>query len=106
VLRYQHGLFLPEAGPSSLDKLAREAEAEDVFLALVRRLDGQGRNVSHKPGTNYAPTTLVKEPEAKKAHLRKDDLQAAMLRLFDKGKIRVGESGKPSRPSSKIEVCQ
>ena len=37
VLRYQHGLFLPEAGVSDLDKAARTAKAEDVFMDLLRR---------------------------------------------------------------------
>ena len=39
VLRYQRGLFLPEAGVSSLDKAAREQKAEEVFLALLARYD-------------------------------------------------------------------
>jgi len=30
VLRYQNGLFLPEGGLSSLDKLAREQKAEET----------------------------------------------------------------------------
>src|SRR5262249_13469293 len=32
VLRYQNGLFLPVPGVTSLDKLAREAKADDAFI--------------------------------------------------------------------------
>ena len=49
VLRYQRGLFLPEAGIGSLEKLAREAKADELFLDLLRRFADQGRNVSDKP---------------------------------------------------------
>ena len=94
VLRYQRGLFLPEGGVSGLDKLAREQKAEDVFLGLLKRLSAEGRNVSDKPTAhNYAPTTFVKEKEAK--GLRKDDMAGAMRRLFAASKIHVEEYGRP-----------
>jgi hypothetical protein len=41
-------LFLPEAGLTSLDKLAREQKAEERFLALLARYERDGRNVSDK----------------------------------------------------------
>src|SRR5262249_41565300 len=59
VLRYQRGLFLPEAGMSNLDKVARQAGAEDLFVDLLRRFSKQGRNVSEKPNApTYAPTAF------------------------------------------------
>jgi RecA-family ATPase len=71
VLRYQRGLFLPEGGTSSLDKLAREAKADELFLDLLRRFAGQGRNVSEKPtARNYAPTEFADEADAKKHNIR------------------------------------
>ena len=79
VLRYQHGLFLPEAGVSDLDKAARSAKAEDVFMDLLRRFSGQARNVSDKStAPNYAPTAFAKEDEAKKYRLKKHDMEQAM----------------------------
>jgi hypothetical protein len=48
VLHYQRGLFLPEHGVSSLEKLAREQSADEAFLALLRRFEREGRNVSDK----------------------------------------------------------
>ena len=46
VLRWRNGLFLPEPGMSSLDKLAREAKADEIFLDLLKRLSAEGRNIS------------------------------------------------------------
>jgi len=105
VLRYQRGLFLPEGGTSSLDKMAREQKADELFVELLRRFAGQGRNVSHKPNApNYAPTAFAEDTEAKKQGLRKADFNAAMLRLFGADKIHVETYGKPSRPYTKLSM--
>jgi RecA-family ATPase len=42
VLRYQGGLFLPESGLSTLDKLAREQKAEESFLHCSLAMSGTG----------------------------------------------------------------
>jgi RecA-family ATPase len=105
VLRYQRGLFLPEGGISNLDKLARESKADELFLDLLRRFAGQGRNVSDKPtAPNYAPTAFADDPAVKAIRVRKDDLKAAMARLFSAGKINVEDYGRPSRPASRLAV--
>ena len=52
VLRYQRGLFLPEAGVYGLDKMVKEQKADEVFLALLTRFTEAGRNVSEKPSSN------------------------------------------------------
>jgi RecA-family ATPase len=105
VLRYQRGLFLPEGGIANLDKLAREAKAEEVFLDSLRRLTDQGRHVSHNMSSrNNAPAVFAAEAEVKKHRLRKDDLREAMSRLFEKNKIRVEEYGRPSRTHCKIAL--
>jgi len=105
VLRYQRGLFLPEGGTSSLDKMAREQKADEQFLELLRQFAGQGRNVSDKQNApNYAPTAFAEDAEAKRQGLRKADFKAAMLRLFSAGKIHVETYGRPSRPYTKLSV--
>jgi RecA-family ATPase len=107
VLRYQRGLFLPEAGSSNLDKVARETKVDDLFLNLVRRFTSQGRNVGDKPTSpNYAPSAFAKESEAKKHNYRKVDLDAAMRRLFDANKIHVETYGRPSRQASRLSIIQ
>jgi RecA-family ATPase len=105
MLRYQRGLFLPEAGASSLEKLARESKCDEVFMYLLRRFAGQNRNVSDKKTSpNYAPTTFVEETESKKHTIRKEELKDAMRRLFDANKIYVESYGKASRLHSRLAV--
>jgi RecA-family ATPase len=105
VLRYRNGLFLPERGASGLDKIAREAKADETFLDLLKRFAGEGRNVSHHPTSKtYAPTAFAKETEAKKHQLRKADFEDAMRRLFEAKKIHVEDYGRPSRPHTRITI--
>jgi RecA-family ATPase len=101
TLRYQNGLFLPESGLSSLDKLAREQKAEETFLALLARYEREGRNVSDKLNSpTYGPALFCKERDAN--GMRKEDLSAAMRRLFETSKIHVENYGRPSRPASRL----
>jgi RecA-family ATPase len=103
VLRYKNGLFLPEHSISGLDKLAREAKADEIFLNLLKRLTKEGRNVGDKRNSpNYAPAMFVKEPEAKGIKMRKSDFEAAMLRLFKDNKICAEPYGRIDRGSTRI----
>jgi RecA-family ATPase len=105
VLRYKDGLFLPERGMSTLERLAREQKADETFAAQIIKFTAQARNTSAKPNApTYAPTEFAKEPEAKKAGLRKADFEAAMRRLLEAGKIRIVPYGPPSRGWSKLEI--
>lgn len=105
VLRYQAGLFLPEGGVSDLDRLAREAAAEQLFLDLVRRFATQGRNLSEKvTANNYAPSVFVDEADARPLGFRKADFKGAMSRLFSADKLYVQNYGRPSRPASRLAV--
>jgi RecA-family ATPase len=97
VLRYQRGLFLPEAGVSNLDKASRSAKAEEVFMDLLRRFGAEGRNVSeNKNAPTYAPAKFEKEDEAKKFRLKKAELEQAMRDLFRNQRVRVEPYGKAS----------
>ena len=105
MLRYQRGLFLPQARASSFEKLARESKCDEVFMHLLRRHTGQGRNVSDKKtAPNYAPAMFVEEAEAKKDAIRKPELTDAMRRLFAANKIYVESYGKASQLHSRIAV--
>jgi RecA-family ATPase len=105
VLRYKNGLFLPEGGVSSLDKIARETKADEIFLDLLNRFSREGRNVSDRPNSPaYAPTIFARESEAKKHRAWKADLEAAMRRLFTSEKIHVENYGRPSRPYNRIAI--
>jgi RecA-family ATPase len=87
VLRYQDGLFLPVPGMTSLDKLAQEAKADDIFLTLLTRLNGENRFVSANKGPTYAPAKFSLEDEAKQTGLNGKAFEAAMTRLFKAKKI-------------------
>jgi RecA-family ATPase len=106
TLRWQSGLWLPVAGTGSIDKLAAEQAAEDLFMKLLRTFDQQGRNVSDKKNSpTYAPTAFASDPQAKTLHKPRKALTDAMARLFAAGKIRVETYGRPSRPYSRLVAC-
>ena len=101
VLRYQGGLFLPEAGVD-IDQAARNAKADEVFLELLHRLRTENRYVSSSKSVAYAPAVFAKEDAAKKAGLNSTDFAGAMVRLFAAKKVWNEPYGRPSRPSYRI----
>lgn len=106
TLEWRDGLFLPRRGTSDYDRAATEANAERVFLAALTRFLASGRNLSHKATahSNYAPKVFAQEDDAKAHRLTKKDLEGAMRRLFDAGKIMVKSYGSPSRGWERLEV--
>jgi RecA-family ATPase len=88
VLRYQRGLFLPEAGMSSIDKAAREAAVEDAFIAIAKKLEARAQELSPaQTSHHYAPTVIAKQPEAN--GMKKAEFVAALDRLLDQGRARI-----------------
>jgi RecA-family ATPase len=105
ALRYQRGLFLPEVGLSSLDKLAREAKVEEVFLALLKRFADQNRNVSLKAkANNYAPKEFGAADLAEQHRIKAAELAQAMERLLAAGRIINKTYDKPARNLFRLEV--
>jgi RecA-family ATPase len=104
VLRYQNGMFLPVPGMASLDRLAHQAKAQDVFLALLERFTREGRNVSANPGRGYAPSAFAGEAEAKAAHLNSRDLKDALRQLFHDGKIENQQYGRASNQHYRLAI--
>ena len=103
TLRWKAGLFLPIARIGSLDKLAAEQRADDLFLKLLEQFTRQCRNTSEKPNApTYAPALFAKEKEAR--GIRKADLEAAMRRLFAVEKVRLEQYGPPSRATSRLAL--
>ena len=102
LLRWRNGVFVPEPGQGSIKQAAAERKAEDLFLILLVRFNGQGRNVSDKKGPSYAPALFAPEAEAKAAKVRKDALAAAMRRLFTANKLHMEPYGYASRGTFRI----
>ena len=72
VVRYQNGLFLPEDGISGLDKAAREARVDEVFLSGLSQIIRQGRDaMAGETSREFGPTLIAEMPEAKKERIRK-----------------------------------
>jgi RecA-family ATPase len=105
TLRYQRGLFLPLGGLSSLDKLAREAIVDDVFLATAKKLEGRGQELSPaQTSHSYGPTIIARQSEAKA--IKKAELVAALDRLLEQGRLRI-ETLNPgtTREKKVIRAC-
>jgi RecA-family ATPase len=102
LLRYKSGVFAPEPRGGSLDQEIVDQRAEQVFLSLLDRFTKEGRNVTDKPGTNYAPAMFGKEMEAIDAKFNKESMAGAMRRLFASNKIRVVTEGPRSKQRSRI----
>jgi RecA-family ATPase len=65
TVRWQNGVYVPEAGIGSLDRMAKEKQADDTFLALLGLFTEQGQNVSPHQGPSYAAKMLAEHPKAK-----------------------------------------
>jgi RecA-family ATPase len=104
TLRWRNGVFVPEPKAGSLEKLAADAKADNVFLGLVERFTREGRTVGDKRGHSYAPAQFAQEAEAKAAGLGKEALADAMRRLFTSNQIHVERYGRPSNPHHRISI--
>jgi RecA-family ATPase len=101
---WRSGLFVPVSAPSTMERAAAERKVEDLFMGLLARFSHEGRKVSDKTGTNYAPAKFEAEPEAKAVKCNKQALADAMRRLFTADKIRVQEDGPPSHRRSRLVI--
>jgi RecA-family ATPase len=87
TIRWKDGVFLPVTTMGTLEKIAVERDADELFLRLLDRFTDQGRNVSHaKTSNNYAPTMFATDPDGKG---KRKDFIDAMDRLFATGKIKA-----------------
>lgn len=102
-LRWERGVYVPVGRIGSVEKMAKEHNADRLFVALLDRFNSQGRNVSEKAASkNYAPTMFGKETEAKRYGLKKSDLEHAMRRLFATSAIAVEHYGAPCRGTTRL----
>jgi RecA-family ATPase len=102
-VRWQRGVFVPVASPSSLDRMAADAEVDALFIRLLELTDAQGRTVGPNTGANYAPAVFEKMPDA--SGVKSRAFAAAMERLFSTSKLRSEMEGPPSRRKAKLVRC-
>lgn len=95
LIRYDAGAFRPEVGLSGLDRSAADVAVEDLFLALLKTFQAEGRTASHLEGRNYAPKQFAAHPHAR--GIQSKGFAKAMERLFAKERIRSESEGPASR---------
>lgn len=100
VLRWQDGVFVPEANGSPADGLLSTPDARAKFLDLLDKFKTEGRKVNATSGRNFAPTVMAKDPRSGKWN--KTALHAAMTDLFTLGAIVTAPYGKPSDNTNEI----
>ena len=74
--------------PDTARQIAETGKAQagnDAFKRCLSLCTERRRNVSHKPGSNYAPKIFAGMPEAK--GMKKPEFEAAMERLLTIGAI-------------------
>lgn len=97
VLRFRDGLFIPEAGMSTLDKLAKEQKIDSAFFNVLEKLSEQNRPASPSAhASNYAPNLIASHPDGKP--FGKRDYADAMERLLNANRIHVACEGPRSKP--------
>ena len=94
------GLQLEHA-PTSLHRLAKDAECDATFLRLLDEREGQGRHVSSESrATTYAATAFAAMPN--NGGFARNAFAAAMERLLQAGKIHQIMQGPASRPRGRL----
>lgn len=102
------GVLVPTAAPGGLAAVAQSAIAEEVFLALLRKVTAENRPVSASSSANNSAATLfAKRPDRQGCSRR--ELAAAQERLFAAGRLTMeeyGRAGSNGRPRRIVEVPQ
>jgi RecA-family ATPase len=108
-LVWKNGLLLNEQGPTSLERISQEANAQAVFLTLLERYNRQDMTVSaNSTARNFAPkvfaTTAEAKPLDRRESMRKHLLRDAMELLLSKDRLYVAK-GPKSQPPSRQNPC-
>jgi RecA-family ATPase len=108
AMRWHEGTFVAEGAPGTESEIlsVQDQRAENVFLDLLMAYRQRAVPVSANPcARTYAPTQFTRDETAKALGKKpKARLEAAMKRLFDSGRIRVIETGPPSKRVGYLEV--
>ncbi len=100
-LQWTDGGLAPEHAPSSLHRLAKDAECDETFLRLLDERNAQCRYVVDRFSVSYAPKIFADMEGS--SGFTKEAFARSMDRLFQAGKITLRKYGPPSRGSSRIE---
>lgn len=101
-LRWRDGIFVSETPAGGFDKFLASANADRVFLALLKTFNAQGRAVSPSPSNVYAPTLFASHPNSE--GITKRVFTDAMNRLLAAEMIGVETSGTQSRRRQRLVI--
>ena len=102
LLRYRHGMFLPEVGALTLDALKQMEIAKEVFLTLLDRYNQSNRTVSDQDGCQLRACTILRGGRGEEGWPERTNVREAMVQLYRDQKIWNEPCGKPSRPAYRI----
>lgn len=96
---------LPEDEFEAATANAKDAADDALFMELFRERRGQHRPVSSQPrSADYAPRVFAEMKQGRKIGRRR--FEAAMDRLFEAGKIEVGQVGQYSNRAPKMGIIE
>jgi hypothetical protein len=102
-LQWSNGLYVPVRAPSAPEQAATRAKADAMFLSLLEKFTRKGENVSPKSrANNYGPTLFARTPEAKAAHLNRDDFVEALDRLITADQVFAEPYGSPTDDTRRL----
>lgn len=99
-ITWKAGVFVADATPNSLDRMAAGAKAERVFLSLTRIFAEQGRSASPM----LAPKEYAGHPKSE--GITKKAFTLAKDNLLDQGKIMIISDGPPSKQRKRLVVSE
>jgi RecA-family ATPase len=92
-LTWRGGALMPTNGPNRLDAMAAQSECDDVFMALLAKVEAENRPVTDcRTAGNSASRIFSQRPD--RQGFSRQDFEGAMQRLFAAGKIRMTEYGR------------
>ena len=98
MMRWERGKFV--LADSNWKSSLTNAETDNLFLELLEQFTREGRNVTEKKGTSYAPHEFASHADAK--GVGNDAFKRCMDRLLKAGRIKVETYGPPSRCRSRL----
>lgn len=104
-LEYRAGCFHSLETKTDTTPAYQAVQVDDVFLTCLRAATKQGRRVTTSTQGNYAPKVFATMKAINRSFGR-IDFEKAMSRLFDDGRIKVGEvlDAKRNRREAIVEV--
>jgi RecA-family ATPase len=110
-LRYAGGMFAPTDTPGTgfLDRVARDAQAEQAFVDGMNELARQGREVSSLKSSAWAPRVVTEVLRAKGQSWGVKPLAAALERLMAAGRVTVvdvRENGKTRKRLRLVDAAE